>query len=743
MKKYILIIFITAFCLTSSLCYGEDLIDSPVIDPQDVIFRSSLTDIVHDLNDTSDEYSDDRYFQPIDSDKMPLFKQIRLRLSNKYVEFSNRDKALPHSWKFWAKKSSSEAAEDVKQDNKDLSESELNNAINEAVNSESSSLSLEGGINSEETQRQLMLDAENITFDDETGDMLATGRPTLYLPPQSTKITADKMIYNEDGNILKAIGNVVVTKDDVPMYSDELEINMNEETLFMNKFNLKVSNMDIVSKDVQQQDGLIIFNNGNIKSDYSYIYRLASNMAGPSFSEMMIDPDSEILFFGDPKNNVLDIKASTIEVDARKNHDVIKIKNMKFLHNKRVFFKWPSITMYTNKEHTYFEGNYPEFGSQRKLGIFAGPGFTFGGPFSSVIKIIPIVNYRSRDWGIGGMLKYLNTNNKTELGYGTAKSVFFLKGKQRLDDNIYLHYAYNSYSDEWFLGGRMPKYIAELYFDKAYPNKNFLGEGKDLVFRQRASFGFMKDDSKNYNGEKFNENTNMSTTRTRYMAEINQVLFNYVNPEKRAKVQFSTLLQGSAALYGTGDTQFVARFGPMLRLQYKNWMQDIAYYLSGYDDKTPLPHFDAYRYGRSSVHLTEAFRLTRFVTVGWSGYFNLSDDAPNGKVFQENAFLVSLGPDDFKIVLGYDFIRDRTYFGVNIAFDPKGTNVTYDKLIIKNPERLGKNSEKNEHKIAFAPSEKTKPEPKTRTKSAPNQKAKVLEYATVIDLEDYDKERID
>lgn len=742
MKKYILIIFITAFCLTSSLCYGEDLIDSPVIDPQDVIFRSSLTDIVHDLNDTSDEYSDERYFQPIDPDRMPLFKQIRLKLSNKYVKFSNRDKNTSRNWKFWNKQPAQVVEETATKNDEELSESELNNVINEIVN-EPSSLSLEGGINEEKTQKQLMLDAENISFDDESGDMLATGRPTLYLPPQNTKVTADKMIYNEDGNILKAIGNVVIIKDNIPMQTDEFEINMNEETLYMNKFNLKVSGMDIESQDAVQQDGLIIFNKGNIKSNTSYIYRMTSRMVGPSFSEMMIDPDTEYLYFGDPTNNILQVKASTVEIDARKNHDVIKAKGIKFLHKDRVFFKWPSITMYTNKEHNYFEGNYPEVGSRRKLGIFAGPGFAFGGPFSSVVKVIPFVNYKSSEWGIGGMLKYINTNNRTELGYGSAKDIFFLKGKQRLDDNIYLHYAYNSYTDEWFLGGRMPKYIAEVYFDKSYPNKDFLGEGKDLTFRQRASFGFMKDDSKNYNGEKFDNFTNMSTTRTRYMAEVNQLLFNYVNPEKRAKVQFSALLQGSAALYGTGDTQFIARFGPMLRIQYKNWMQDLTYYLTGYDDKSPLPHFDAYRYGRSSVRLTEAFRITKFVTVGWSGYVNLSDDAPNGKVFQENAFLVSLGPDDFKVVLGYDFIRDRTYFGFNIAFDPRCTNVTYDKLIIKNPERLGKSNEENEHQIAFASSEKNKPVTKGKMKPAANTKTKILEYATVIDLEDPDKERID
>jgi hypothetical protein len=292
----------------------------------------------------------------------------------------------------------------------------------------------------------------------------------------------------------------------------------------------------------------------------------------------------------------------------------------------------------------------------------------------------------------------------------------------------------------------MPKYIAELYFDRSYPNKDFLGEGKDLTFRQRASFGFMKNDDKNYNGEHFKDSTNMSTTRTRYMAELNQTLYKYYNPENRFKVSLSAVLQGSAAVYGTGDTQFIARFGPMLRIAYKNWMQDINYYLSGYDDKTPLPQFDAYRYGRSSIRITEAIKLTKYLSVGWSGYVNLSDDAPNKRLFQENAFLVALGPEDLKVVFGYDFIRDRTYFGVNIAFDPKGTNVTYDKLVIKNPERLGNSENENESQIAFiTPHKEDVVTKEKRFLRQPEQtkKVKVLEYATVIDLEDPDKERIE
>ena len=117
-------------------------------------------------------------------------------------------------------------------------------------------------------------------------------------------------------------------------------------------------------------------------------------------------------------------------------------------------------------------------------------------------------------------------------------------------------------------------------------------------------------------------------------------------------------------------------------------------------------------------------------------------------MFQENAFLFSIGPDDLKINLGYDFVRQTTYFGFNVAFDTKGTTVTYKKMEIKNPERLGKNQNKDDEgekrKIAFSQAKNDSEVPVTnkQSKAGASEKPKVLEYAEVIDIEDPDKETI-
>ena len=89
------------------------------------------------------------------------------------------------------------------------------------------------------------------------------------------------------------------------------------------------------------------------------------------------------------------------------------------------------------------------------------------------------------------------------------------------------------------------------------------------------------------------------------MAQVYQSLYNYRNEDKMTQFTFGVTGDLSAALYGTGDTQTVGRIGPQVNMQYKRWMQDIGYFQTAYDDKTPLPVFDAYRYGKSHVYVRE------------------------------------------------------------------------------------------------------------------------------------------
>ena len=193
---------------------------------------------------------------------------------------------------------------------------------------------------------------------------------------------------------------------------------------------------------------------------------------------------------------------------------------------------------------------------------------------------------------------------------------------------------------------------------------------------------------------------------------------------KAFKLDFATQLASS--LYGTGHTQVIGRVGPVIHMQYKRWMQDIGYFYSVYDDNSPMTNFDAYRYGKQALYLREYIRVCRWLTLSWFGAINLSNDSINGKTFQENGFYISVGPDDVKFNLGYDFVRENLRCSVELMMDAQGTRVEYDRFEITQD-----NKKKDTKK-------QSKPVKKYPTGMAPV-KQPVLQRAIVEDIKNYEE----
>ncbi len=698
---------------------------------------------------------------------MPLFKQIRIKLTNYYkikahedelkeqeelqkelmemedredsdlesledltsrslkkvknVETSDKVEVKPkNKFLFWKKNKD----KDVKvQENVENNSSQ----IKEEQKSEEKSpdtLELSGGVKQSVAEKDAQLDCDVMNYYEDRNEIEAIGHPVLYFPPQGVTLKADKLVYNTVTNVIKAYDNVELIKDGSSIYGDFIQINMNEETSLITNLKADKMNMVIHAKQASAGDNLIVLEDGKMYAEKSFILRFKSRIIGSDFSQMQIlDEDRSYL---DPSGNAkIKVVAKEIIVDAKKNHDLITVKDADIKYNDIRLRHIRSLTAHTNKKHEFFEANYPEFGSRARIGMFIGPGFVFDLPNGATVKAIPFLNYKD-DIGIGGALKYRSGTNFTEMMYGSAENVFVLRGAQQFDDKFFMQYGMNSYMDNWWLGSRMAKYMTEFVFRDGVRKRDFLGKNLDLTFRQRLGAGYIHDSDVNRFDEKNLKSSEMGTTRLQYMSEIDQTLYAYNNPEKRFYMNAGVSLQGAAAVYGTGDTQFIGRIGPRLHTQYKYWMQDIGYYISAYQDDTPVPRFDTYRYGHSNVYIREALRLCKYASVSWAGSFNLSDDAPNGKMVQENIFMVALGPDDFKVSLGYDFFRQTTYFTINLALDMKSTSVEYDKMVIKNPDKLAQDDKQYVKEVTF---EEKGPATKVNKK-----------YAEVIEIEDPDKE---
>jgi len=659
---------------------------------------------------------------------MTMFKRARIRLTNLYRE---------HEYKSTKKQIEREKLRREKELAKELGE-ETDDLKLEPVKIEETkdkeSVELEGGVKEQVTSKDVQLDADNIDFDEKTMDMIATGSPVLYFPPQKTTIKADKMIYNHASNKLKAFGHVEVIRDGNTVYGDYMQINMNEENAFMDNIRTKAAFLTVKSRTGDMDGDKINLYNGTLLSEGEYLLRLETNMiSGNDFTKMFVNKEDLSSLSDLTGEKAFHIKAKEVIVNAKKDHDTITLKKGSVNYGDAHLFNFRSFTAHTNKNHDFFEANYPEFGNRSMIGMFAGPGFVFDTPLQngSTLKLIPFINNNS-GIGVGGFLKYKSATNYTDFGYGSSKDVFILHGRQELDDNLYLQYGMNSFTDQWFIGPRMAKYDAELIYHNGTTIPSVLGKDRDFNFTHRFGFGYMHDSDHTYNGERIHS-SDLGTTRTRYMAQGVQNLFTLGNREDRKLLSGYIVMQGSAALYGTGDTQFIGRIGPGIHSQYKNWMQDITYYMSTYQDGTPLRVYDSFRYGHGSLYIRESLRLCKYLTIAWSGTFNLTDDAPDGKLMQENTFIIGIGPDDLKLCLGYDWIREQTYMAIVVALNTKGSSIDYDKLVIKNPDRLTSN---NKDEVQLKVFDNPYGEP------APKAKPKKMKYAEVIEIEDPDKERI-
>lgn len=592
----------------------------------------------------------------------------------------------------------------------------------ETYKSEDGSSPLTGGVQEVIAEKDMILDCDRLNYDDNTSELEATGNPVMVFPPQGVTIKADRLTYNNESNIIKAYDNVEITKDGSTICGDYVMIDMNDESSIVKNMKTHKMNMLVNAKDVVASEDAIELKNGSLQGDGHYILILRSLMAG-RFDGIDIPEDDRSSISGSGLE--IKVKAKEIFVTAKKKHDVITVKDADIFFKDKYITRWGSFTAHTNKNQEYFEANYPEFGNMPRIGLFIGPGFVFDTPNGASMKFIPFLNYKSK-FGIGAGLKYRSGTNYTEMFYGTANSMLVMRGRQMFDDRFYMQYGINSYLDDWWAGAGLTKYRIEGVYRDAATIKNTLGLDRNARFRQRVSFGYLKDSDYNRHGEHLGGETK-GTTRLKYMAELSQDIYNYYNKKHRFSLNFLWNFQGSAALYGTGDTQFVARTGPTLHTQYKRWVQDLGYFLSGYDDHTPIPKADIYRLGRSTVYWREMFRINKYLTLSWLAAAALSHDTPSNKRLVENGFYLSIGPDDLKFTLGYDFIRERSFFIFSTALDLKGTQVDYKRMVIKNPDKLSKSDEEKVVPVSFVT-------------TAP---AKVRRAnAQVIEIEDPDREQL-
>ncbi len=531
----------------------------------------------------------------------------------------------------------------------------------------------------------MTLSADFMEYFPDRFEVEAVGNAKVEFKTQNTILTANKITFNYDKNILKANENVVIINSDSITEGDFVKIDLRKPNGWvenpittMEDIKLSAKEAFLYSDKIEEYDGV-----AKILKDDVLSFGARSFASYVDQGRIFKTNTSKL---SDDGKGVYKLKANTILIDSKDDHEVVTVKNADLYLKNFKLATVPSIKIVTNKEHASVETNLPEFGSQSMLGTHIGPAVVLNVPGGSTLKLAPILTYKDDKLGVGGIARFRNQYNMTEVAYGTSEDELVIRGRHKLAPGLLLNYSRYTNQNEWFLGYRMPKYSAQLSYSKS----NYVKDLK-LNFSQLYSAGVFVDRKRNVD---FGD----AEGRFRWMTQTSKPLFQYLNEEGNLGLRLGLVAQTSATVYTTGDTAGLVRFGPALSTKVGPWTQAVMYYITGSAGESPFS-FDRYRYGRSNVVLIESLKVCKYLSLGYLASLSMNSDYKNDDLFQENRIVVSIGPEYAKFTVGYDSRRKNTMFVFSMLVGTKDSDIAFKKSVLKNPEKFGnKKDTKNKTK---------------------------------------------
>jgi hypothetical protein len=508
------------------------------------------------------------------------------------------------------------------------------------------------------------LKSDKLDYYEDKDQFVATGNVVIDAENQGTKVEAQEVIYDHGRQEMIAQKKVKITKNSIVINGDYAKFDLNKESVLIDKPNTLIKEIKINSdkaklygKNAEALKGQIEFNDENIEF-------LMTNQG----IKLVRKPEEDK---GKVRKTKLsyNIRSKEIRVKEQEYNNLITAYKTTIRINKINAVYIPHMELTTDKETNRIETNLPEVGSDQEIGIYAGYGYVFQLPKGATLKTAPLITFGQSEGsniGIGGMARFMNRDNKTEIFYSTLKDKFLVRGEQRLyGDTTKLQYGTNSYMNNGFFGDQRPQYIVEVVDNRK------IGSAYNIDVLMRSSAGFVEQEG------------NYSTLKAQVQGTFrnNKPLWSISDKEGN---YFSCLgLESNASLsaYGTGHSYGVARIGPTLMTKLGRLRFFTAYYQGAIYGETPF-FYDRYDYGRSNAYLNADIKITKYFSLGYLGSLNLTKDNWEKKLMAENLVYLWIGPDDFKFKIGYDTKRERTVFDFNLLIGQDNSKLEFDKLKI-------------------------------------------------------------
>lgn len=515
------------------------------------------------------------------------------------------------------------------------------------------------------------LSSDKVEYFQDKNQFVATGSAKVFLEDQNSTLEARKITYDQDKQSLIAEDDVKITKDGKIITGRFAIIDLNRESALITdpatdigQINITAKSADVYPKKMEIRDGKAVMNGKPFAVTLSSIH-----FASSEFENNDKNLSTNKLRTTNPnKKPVYKIIAREITVKNRQGVNIISVRNADIFLGKIRIATIPYLELTSDKQNRIMETQLPEIGHNKELGYYLGPGHVFNLPNQSTLKVAPLLTY-DHGIGAGGLFRYTSDKNKTEFGITSTHSKFIdnmsLRGEQEIfTPQTHLFYNSNTYINDGVFGYVRPRYQVEMVDDRK------LASALNMEFWLRSSAGYAQDYDRNYGTTKFQLQGNLFNTKP--------VL------QFRDMLKLSLVSQFKIAAYGNGDTAGILRGGPKVDARLGPVSLSSTYMQAGIYGKTPFD-FDEHIYGRSNLLVNGDVKLTKFLDVGYCRNLNLSNikgRSENQPVNVYSQIYARVGPENFKIAMGYDTRRKATLFGFDMLLGADNAAINFDKLFI-------------------------------------------------------------
>jgi hypothetical protein len=539
--------------------------------------------------------------------------------------------------------------------------------------------------------------ADEINYNEENNYYEAIGNAEAFIPSKNATLYADKITFTSETSLLEAIGDIRVVQGTNVTYGTYMSFNttsneyeLNEPKLFVNGLKLKARVAESTYYDQNKAENKknkneIKFIDGVAAFDepialYRYGATIGSNY-GRDVNNYNLHKRA-VKWQDIEDKSSLKYSAEEIFVDQTRKTNNVRIKGARVWLNDKLSIPSPVHITTTVGEgaDTKFKG--PVLGTRERIGGFAfGPRFFLEKDYG-IYSFVPLVQVgNGPEFGAGAIATFNTPGDRTALmaGYGTLHNRVIGSVHQYLGHTLHINGLVNQFKRDSIFGLSQ---VGQLYELASVFKVKLPAVFEERGMRTRIAAGWASDNASLYTDD---EGDNLRVERERetlrehdgFRSEIEASV--YTKPVWRIGTEFYNASlrargQGAFRFYGTGDYLTIGRFGPALEARFDNLAFEIDYLFAAVSGESPFL-FDQFIDGNQSVIFDGDYKVNKWFSVGTLLTYNLDRSR-----FVRSEVRTEFGPDDFKLRLSYDTVRNQIDLGFNMLF---GDPVKYDNLRVR------------------------------------------------------------